>query len=95
MQRFKAWAQDRGATLTLSLILGMVLMAQHYSTDALSAANERIKKLEGDVRTYSGKYLDLQEARNEELEAAQQGHAMEMYAAKNALEACQAKGVSK
>jgi hypothetical protein len=92
MQKFKAWAMDRGATLTLALILGMVLMAHHFATDELSVAQTRIKKLEGDVRTYSGKFLDLQESRNEELEAAQQGHAMEMYEAKNALEACQAKG---
>lgn len=82
------------AVYLLVLFLGVtsVLLYQAWGREATHA--ERVKKLEADVRTYAGKYLDLQEQGSDELDSARSDLSMAKWRLEESqkdLETCLAK----
>lgn len=80
------------------LLLGgaAVLLQQAWNREADHDA--KVKKLEADVRTYAGKYLDLQEANDgtvQDLQMANSALDWRAQQAETALKACQAKPESR
>lgn len=60
------------AALVVSLVLnGALTLLAWQATNYETESKTKIAKLESDVRSYSGKYLDLQERMDEQREAAE------------------------
>lgn len=74
-------------TLVLAVIVGACMLLAIGALAVIagqqvrerSAQQERIGKLEADVRTYAGRYLDLQESRDEEREAIESAASVTAY----------------
>ena len=90
--------KNRLLELALGMLLGATAFVAYTATQKATEATAHVKKLEADVRTYAGKYLDLQEQGDEAasdarlaLSAAQ----YELSQVKDSLAICQKKPESK
>lgn len=75
-------------TLVLAAALGVSSYISWSEVSGAAIKDERIKKLEADVRTYAGKYLDAMEMTDEKVETARAEKSMELWTAQQALEKC-------
>jgi hypothetical protein len=83
------WLIEFGLPIVLAVFTGILGTLFVQSKDAATAATAQVKKLEADIRTATGKYLDLQE-RNEDAQSAEMAAAyVKLYEAEKALETCQ------
>jgi hypothetical protein len=78
------------ATYALALMVGVLVTLLLLKQTESAERQARIIKLEADVRTATGKYLDLGEAHTQEIEDAHSAKSMELYALQIKLDACTA-----
>jgi hypothetical protein len=67
--KIRSWLIEFGLPITLAVFTGILGTLFVQSKDAATAATAQVKKLEAEVRTATGKYLDQQE-RNEDAQSA-------------------------
>jgi hypothetical protein len=78
----------KAATYVLTLAVGGLLLIAGSQQADLGAAKKQITKLEADVRTATGKYMDMGEGFQDQLEAARSEKAVELFNTKRDLDIC-------
>jgi hypothetical protein len=86
--KIREWLIEFGLPIALAVLTGILGTLFVQSRDAATTATAQVRKLEAEVRTATGKYLDLQE-RNEDAQSAEMAAAyVKLYEAEKALETC-------
>lgn len=78
----------KAATYVLVMALGIALTLLWAAASVDAKNTERIKKLEADVRTESGKRLDQGENFEDQLAEARSERALELWTVQGKLDAC-------